>query len=118
MVLRWIVNPDLHLPRFVKRRVDKISLVAPADVWNYVRSGDYPADIGTQEDCVKNCNCTSRWIHDPDFLIKKELEPHPSVVVRRLCVTDDLSSEECTGLNNLNNAAPSLYVLKKRLAYN
>ena len=26
MVLKWIVNPDLHLPRFVRRRVDKINL--------------------------------------------------------------------------------------------
>ena len=28
VALKWIVNPDLHLPRFVKRRVDKIHLVA------------------------------------------------------------------------------------------
>ena len=33
VVQRWIVNPDLHLlPRFVKRRVDKIHLVASAGV--------------------------------------------------------------------------------------
>ena len=116
MILRWIVNPDLHLPRFVKPRVDKILLVAPADAWNYVSSGDNPAGIGTREHCIKKFNCSSRWLHGFDFLMQEKLKSHQSVVVRRLCVTDDLSSEECTGLDNLINAAPSLYVLKKRLA--
>ena len=36
VVLEWIINPDLHLPRFVKCRVDMIHLVAPADSWSYV----------------------------------------------------------------------------------
>ena len=31
VVLRWIINLDLHLPRFVKRRVDRILSVASAD---------------------------------------------------------------------------------------
>ena len=31
LVLKRIINPDLHLPRFVKRRVDEIHFVAPAD---------------------------------------------------------------------------------------
>ena len=30
VVLGWITNADLHLARFVKRRVDKIVRVAPA----------------------------------------------------------------------------------------
>ena len=36
VVLRWIVNPDLHLPRFVKRRVGRILLVAFADALSHV----------------------------------------------------------------------------------
>ena len=36
VVLRWIINPDLHLPRFVKRRVDRILLVASADAVSHV----------------------------------------------------------------------------------
>ena len=35
VVLGWIINPLLHLPRFVKGRVDKICLVAPSEAWNY-----------------------------------------------------------------------------------
>ena len=31
MVLKWVINTDLHLPRFVKRRANMIYLVAPAD---------------------------------------------------------------------------------------
>ena len=36
IVLRWIINPDLHLPRFVKRRVDRILLVASAGALSHV----------------------------------------------------------------------------------
>ena len=53
VVLRRIANPDLHLPRFVKRRVDKILLVASANAWSYVSFDVNPADVGTREDCVK-----------------------------------------------------------------
>ena len=28
VVLKWILNPDLHLPRFVKRWVDRIYLIS------------------------------------------------------------------------------------------
>ena len=31
VVLEWIINPDLHLARFVKRSVDKILRVASSD---------------------------------------------------------------------------------------
>ena len=32
VVLKWITNPDLHLARFVKRRVDIILRVVPSNV--------------------------------------------------------------------------------------
>ena len=48
VVLRWIMNQDLHLPRFVKRRVDKILLVAPGESWNSVNTHSNPADMGTR----------------------------------------------------------------------
>ena len=37
-VLKWIVNPDLHLARFVKRRVNKILVVSSPKAWNYVKT--------------------------------------------------------------------------------
>ena len=33
VVYKWITNPDLHLTKFVKRRVDKILLVSSSDTW-------------------------------------------------------------------------------------
>ena len=38
VVLRWIINPDLNLPRFVKRRMDKIHSVVSAEIWSYVNT--------------------------------------------------------------------------------
>ena len=53
VVLRWIINPDLHLPRFVKRRVDKFLLVAFANAWSYVNTSLNPPDAGTGVESVK-----------------------------------------------------------------
>ena len=47
VVLKWITNPDLHLVRFVKRRVDKILLVSSSDTWGYISTSLNPADVGT-----------------------------------------------------------------------
>ena len=53
VALKWIVNPDLHLSRFVKRRVDKRHLMTSACDWNYVQGSLNPADVGTREGSVK-----------------------------------------------------------------
>ena len=53
VVLKWINNPDLHLPRFVKRHVNKIFLVAPTDNWSYAHSSINPAVVGTRVEGVK-----------------------------------------------------------------
>ena len=47
VVLKWILNPDLHLARFVKCRVDRIHLFSPANAWKYVNTTLNPADVGT-----------------------------------------------------------------------
>ena len=49
VVHKWIVNPDLHLSKFVKRRIDKINLVSSPDSWNFIGTSQNPADVGTQE---------------------------------------------------------------------
>ena len=61
VVLKWIINPDLQLPRFVKRRVDKINFVAPASAWSYINTSLNPADVGTRIDGVKKSGVHSRW---------------------------------------------------------
>ena len=94
VVLKWILNPDLHLPRFVKGREDKICLVAPAEAWNYVNTRMNPADVDTCEDCVKKIDSRLLWFGGQEFLLRYDLEPNsPSVVVRRVCAKDDLMRE-------------------------
>ena len=89
-----------------------------ADAWSYISSEDNPADVGTREDCVKRLNCSFLWLHGPEFLLRENLQLcHSPVMVRRLRASEGLLVEQCTGLDLLNNAAPSLYVLKKRVAY-
>ena len=57
VVLKWITNPELHLARFVKRRV------ASSDCWNYVHTSVNSADIGT-----KNLDSIDVWFGGPAFL--------------------------------------------------
>ena len=74
VVLKWITNPDLHLARFVKRRVDKILRVASSDSWNYVHTSVNPADIGTRGNVTKNLDSIDVWFGGPAFLWQKKLK--------------------------------------------
>ena len=68
VVLRWIINPNLNLPRFVKRRIDKIHSVSSAKIWNYVNTSSNPADVGTLEDSFEKSPGHTLWINGPEFL--------------------------------------------------
>ena len=68
VVLKWIMNPDLHLPRFVKRRVDKIHLMNSTDNWDYVNNAHNPADVGTPDNKAKKSDCLALWLKGPKFL--------------------------------------------------
>ena len=74
VVLRWIINPHLHLPRFVKRRVEKILLVVSVDAWRYVNRSLNSADLGTRV-VVKRSDNHSLWLSRPDFLMRRGMEP-------------------------------------------
>ena len=117
MALRWIINPDLHLPRFVKRRVDRILLVASADAWSYVNTSLNPADVGTRVESVKWSSSHSLWLKGPDFLLQKGVEYQPyvsSVTEHRASVGGDpLQNIGSRGLDRLIEISPDLYVLKK-----
>ena len=121
VALKWIVNPDLHLPRFVKRRVDKIHLMTSACDWNYVQGCLNPADVGTREGSVRNSDSFTLWLRGPPFLLQGSLEPKPvspAVVVRSASINLDLlslKSDAC--LDRIIESAPDLYTLKKRVAY-
>ena len=121
MVLKWIINPDLHLPRFVKRRVDRILFVASADASSYVNTSLDPADVGMRMESVKWSDSHKLRLKGPDFLLQKGLEPQPSVstiTVHRAGVGGDpLSNIGSRGLDRLIEISPDLYVSKKRATY-
>ena len=121
VALKWIVNPDFHLPRFVKRRVDKIHLMTSACDWNYVHESLNPADVDTREDSVRNSDSFALWLRGPSFLLQRSLEPKPvssAVVVRCASINVDvLSLKSNTCLEWIIESAPDLYQLKKGVAY-
>ena len=121
VVLKWIINPDLHLVRFVKRRIDKILLAASPESWRYVHTSNNPADVGTREGAIKRSEAVDLWLHGPAFLQAGEvqpLSPDHSITVRSLTVSEnELSIRNKKGLDRLVEGSPNLYILKKRAAY-
>ena len=121
MILRLTINPDLNLLRFVKRRVDKILLVASADALSYVNTSLNSADVGTRVESVKRSVSHSLWLNGPEFLMQKGLDPQPSVstvTVHGAGVgIDPLLNTGCRSLDRLVEISPDLYLLKKRAAY-
>ena len=77
VVLKRIINPDLHLPSFMKRRVDMIHLVAPANSWSYVHTSLNPADVGTRVEGAKKDVGHSVWLNGPDFLLTEGTDSRP-----------------------------------------
>ena len=121
VVLKWIINPDLHLARFVKRRIDKILMVSSPDAWRYVHTTVNPADVGTREGSIKRSEAVDLWLHGPAFLQGERVEPRPSdqsVTVRAVTLNENqLVNHELRGLDQLVESSPDLYTLKKRTAY-
>ena len=121
VVLKWIVNPDLSLARFVRRRVDRIHLVSPPDVWRYVNTSCNPADVGTRESSVKQPGSLALWLEGPTFLLQENvivMAPELSLAVNRISCSMESSLDPLDSpLDRLIEAASNLYVLKKRCAY-
>ena len=121
VVLKWIINPDLHLVRFVKRRTDKILLVAPPEAWRYVHTSVNPSDVGTREGTIKRSEAVELWLHGPAFLRTREVQPlssDQSITVRSLTLSEDEAlNQEKNGLDLLVERSPNLYTLKKQVAY-
>ena len=61
VLLKWIVNPDLSLARFVIRRVDRILLVVSSSCWRYVNTILNPADVGTRAQSSKQLSSLDLW---------------------------------------------------------
>ena len=105
----------------MKRRVDKIHLVASADAWSYVHTSLNPADVGTRENSVKKPDSFNLWVNGPSFPLQGSLEPRPSnpeVIVHKTGISRDLSlCKGDTSLDKLIELSADLYSLKKRVGY-
>ena len=90
VVSKWILNPDLDLPRCAKRRVDRMHLTAPANAWKYANTTLNPADVGTRWENVKNAGILT-WLDGPSFLLHVGMEPSTSddIVVKNTGITAD-----------------------------
>ena len=114
VVHKWIVNPDLHLSKFVKCRIDKIHLVSSPDLWNFIRTLQNPADVGTR-DKNKNSDALYLWLIGPEFLTlcEKKLKPCDSALAVRSVSGPIQTAGNCAqnSLENLIETAPNLYTL-------
>ena len=115
VVLEWIVNPDLSLAHFVKRRINRIVLVVSSSCWRYVNMNLNPADVGTRLQSCKQPSSLDLWLKGPSFLLQEHAGPleHSVVVRRTLASSIDLSSGDAA-LDRLIEASTGLYMLKKR----
>ena len=122
VVHKWITNPELHLSRFVKRRIDKIILVSQPDSWLCVGTSINPTDVGMTEKSFKNRDLLGLWLDGPEFLLQGS-EDAKSVsslsTVRAISVPGQLMGEDCSDdfLEKLIETSPNLYALKKSFAY-
>ena len=113
VVRKWITNPDLHLARFVKRRIDKILQVASSDCWNYVHTSVNPADIGTRDNVKKNLDSIDVWFGGLAFLWQEKVKVHqpelPSVSIAVCRVKKFSSGDDINALDRLIETSPDLY---------
>ena len=120
VVLKWIVNPELSLARFLRRRVDRIHLVVPANCWNCVNTSPNPADVGTRESSVRRPGSLALWLEGTPFLLQERATVRasgPVVVHNTLCTADTVLDPEVGALEKLIEVTPDLYASKKRCAY-
>ena len=77
VLLKWITNPDLHLSRFIKRRIGKIHLVSSPESWGYIGKLQNPADVGTRKKSLKSKDAFNLWLKGPEFLLQDVEDPSP-----------------------------------------
>ena len=122
-ILQWIKNKDLHLDRFISRRIEKICLLSKSKDWRYCPTNLNSADVASRPDGVKKPETRRLWFEGPDFLKQNREIPNcecVSVAVDRVVCSkekDKLYFPEESPIDRLIETAPLLYVLTKRVAY-
>ena len=119
VVLRWIKNPDLRLPKFVARRIDTILRASRSEQWHYCASGDNPADVATRPLSTNSCSDRMKlWLAGPNIeklMITQDSLPGTVQVHELRAQTPP--AQAVSSLTYIIDTAPSWYILKKRTAY-
>ncbi|KAG5685108.1 hypothetical protein PVAND_014306 [Polypedilum vanderplanki] len=77
VVLRWIWNPNIKLPRFAISPISEILELTEIKQWKYVESKLNVADLATKFQSHEFGNPLSTWFTGPEFL-KLDPEHWPS----------------------------------------
>ena len=117
-MLQWLKNPDLHLNKFITRRVDHILMLSSENEWRFCPSKWNAADVGSRMDLMRKAEARDLWINGPSLLQQYAAVPlvenEVQVGARRINLSGRIGID---GIDKLIENAPNLYTLQKRVAY-
>ena len=123
VVLQWVTNPNLRLPKFISRRLELIRRVSSSNDWRYCETESNPADVATRPLANKHFETrTKLWIEGPQFLHlppdKFNVNSIPLTVRdARIELRTTFCKEPKATLTRVIQTSLNLYTLKKRLGY-
>ena len=105
VVIGYLSNREKRFSRYVSRRIEIINNMCNNRLWNYVESGDNPADLASRPQSAEVLK-TSMWLHGPDFLsnVKYEVNDFVPTTLKNLpeeCIDiqcNKVKVENCDGV--------------------
>ena len=117
VVLQWILNPNLRLPKFIARRIEIIHRLSNLNNWKYCATDANPADVATRPLTKSSYTRIEFWLKGPKFLNQPNFDQSnvsKTVAVRQIHLAKPQAE---TTLLHLIESAPSWYILQKRVSY-
>ncbi|KAG1697676.1 hypothetical protein GQR58_005904 [Nymphon striatum] len=90
VILGYLNNKSKSFSRYVTRRIESITKIAPPNSWNYIPTNENPADLASRPNDPDTLSKSS-WLAGPQFLYSSEL--HPYVGQSEHLQEDDLPEE-------------------------
>ena len=72
VVLQWILNPNLRLPKFIARRIEIIHRLSNLNNWKYCATDANPADVATRPLTKSFYTRIEFWLKGPKFLTQRK----------------------------------------------
>ena len=131
VVLGYIHNRTRRFHTYVSNRVQRIHLRSSPQQWNFVSSGDNPADVGSRS-ALANELAHTMWLQGPDFMRAHEssLEEDPfplvdpdddselrkeTVLTKKTEVKTDILTNRFKKFSSWNSLIRALTVLRRYL---